>query len=323
MYHSSFMWQELKRALGFRRPPARSAQWVQVDFGPVDAAIAEVDNLLVPDWDAIARALHRQVKGSDYSAAQGLALRHWVNRLAASLGDAYQVAESDHFVLLSPLGEGSTRATLKLSEHAYAYLINILGGLPRGERFGKIPILMFDHRATYTAYLNALGLHTTATDASLGVFIQHACPQIAVDVSAGFDFERILVHELSHAVCSGLRMPRWVDEGIAQVAEEYACGTIQAVVTPEQQMEHRDFWSQVGLYHFWNGDAFDHPDMQPFAYQLANVLIRNLHSMHRRQFTRFVVSASVEDGGEAAAQVCLERSLPDIAAVFLGDGYWR
>jgi hypothetical protein len=124
-----------------------------------------------------------------------------------------------------------------------------------------------------------------------------------------------LAHELTHALTSHLPLPAWVQEGIAQIVER----SRQCVpIDHERALEHKRFWIDRGLQGFWSGDLFYRPEGADFAYQLAEILTRNLIGDYKGRFVDFLESAHSDDGGERAAQQCFGLSLAKIAEGFLG-----
>ena len=145
---------------------------------------------------------------------------------------------------------------------------------------------------------------------------------------------RILAHELTHAALSHLRLPQWIEEGLAQIAEHDVTGEGLSFDfrRVRKQKEH---WRTCGLNLFWSGEAFHSSDeSQEFGYQFAEILVRLLLEDFRPRWfgfdqrpleslMAFLKSARQEDAGQAAAQEHLGMTLGQLAARSLGPGSWE
>ena len=69
--------------------------------------------------------------------------------------------------------------------------------------------------------------------------------------------EPVIAHEMTHAALAHLKLPKWLDEGIA-VNTEHRISTV--TVHREHAMEliakHRDFWNPEKMQEFWTGESF-------------------------------------------------------------------
>ena len=135
---------------------------------------------------------------------------------------------------------------------------------------------------------------------------------------------RTLVHELAHEMVSQRRIPRWLNEGLAQFAEVLVPGLRPPLIDARQARLHRRYWGWFGTAHFWKGTSFNRVPSQRLSYQLANILFRNMagHPKRRGQLSEFLATARRDDAGAAACQECFGCTLSDLAVEFLGGGRW-
>jgi hypothetical protein len=133
-----------------------------------------------------------------------------------------------------------------------------------------------------------------------------------------------LVHELAHDMVFDRALPRWVNEGLAQFAEDMVPGSSKPQVDARQVRLQRRYWSWFGTERFWNGKSFSTRSSQRLSYQLSEILFRNLagHAVRSRDIGRFLKIANRSDAGQAACEDCFGCSLSELASEFLGEGNW-
>jgi len=137
------------------------------------------------------------------------------------------------------------------------------------------------------------------------------------------DLERVMSHELTHALVSHLPLPLWLNEGIAVTMEEAIAGGMHARRTVELLDQHPDFWNEETMQEFWSGASFSRPDEgNGLSYGLAHLLTANLaHDFDR--FRGFALAAHAADAGESAAREHLGISLGHMVGALLGEGDWE
>ena len=96
--------------------------------------------------------------------------------------------------------------------------------------------------------------------------------------------ERVLVHEFTHAIFCRYRLPRWLDEGLALLAEETVFGAPELVrgVAEWDQLNI----DEVTINQFFDGALFDQDNLsyRRFAYWHAFVVVRNLYKANPDAF---------------------------------------
>jgi hypothetical protein len=262
------------------------------------------------------------------------AVRHWLDALGRALGGGYETLESKHFIVLAQRAEGKAGRLLKCAERCRGAIRSVLGEVADfGER-GKEIVLALRTRAEYydyTCFYDPEGEH----GGSAGIHIREGQPHVALWGRDMALLEQTLAHELTHVALCHLRMPQWLEEGLAQTVMRGVTGQAPLGVDEEAALRHRRYWAGHGLDAFWGGDGFSAPgDLQGLSYELAEILVRLLVEESRprwfgrarepqRRFLAFLRAASAEDGGEAAAREHLGCGLADLAARFLGPAKRR
>jgi hypothetical protein len=134
--------------------------------------------------------------------------------------------------------------------------------------------------------------------------------------------KQILVREMVCDVVSHLRLPSWLEEGLAAEFErEIAGGRLD--LDADLIERHRAHWNATNIQSFWAGTAFQGPGGEGvLSFSLGRILV-TLLSEKGPAFIGFVKNAHREDAGDAAAERFLGQDLGEAAAVFLGPGDWR
>ena len=134
--------------------------------------------------------------------------------------------------------------------------------------------------------------------------------------------EHVLVHELVHNLLCHLRIPLWLNEGLAIIIERRIVRR-PFLIDSELVERHALHWNKKNIQAFWAGKSFDVPgDESELSYSLAEILV-NLLSEKGRQFIAFISNADWRDGGQDAAVNVLDSDLGEVLAGFLGAGNWR
>jgi hypothetical protein len=250
------------------------------------------------------------------------------------LGPGYVVAESEDCLLLLPQPGPPPAALLQLAEKCRHTLLAILPGVADFRFAGPQIVIVLGNQDDYYRYLSFYypeGHH----GGSAGVHVREGYPHIAL---AGINLallENTLAHEMTHASLCHLKLPQWIEEGLAQMSEHDITGRAVLQLNEEMARRHKHYWAKHGLDNFWRGEGFSRPGkIQVLCYQLAEILIRLLIEEYRprwfgwdtgqqRRLFAFLQDANVDDCGDDAAQAHLGLSLQQIASWFLGPGDWN
>lgn len=286
------------------------------------AHVREVDGFPRLEWNLIRNWIHQNVAASRADEALNEAVVCWLERLKSHLGKPYEIFASDSFYLLCPLEEERAHNLVWFAEDAWTKIRTHLDRVELAIDAQKEVILALADQDTYYTYISYF--YTEGEyGASGGLHICEDYRHVVLPCSASWSLEAVITHELTHAVLSGLSLPAWVEEGLAQVLEELITGHRNLNLNAERKRMHNEYWKRHGLDAFWAGTVFHQTeDGQALGYELAQILVRNMASDFVDQFFEFIGSAKRNDAGEAAAQGYLGCSVSDCAAQFLGPGDW-
>ena len=268
-----------------------------------------------PCWESFAKRLDK-LDAEAQQVAWRAAVETWLTELARALSVDAMVYASERVLLL---GSAAAEPLTTFAEKTLVYVDRLLDGIGSVERSSPHVIIVFDSIERYYDYVDYYHTESGEYGASAGMFVNHGYPQTVVGPGEPSDRRATIAHELTHDYLSNLELPRWIEEGLAQLVEQYAAGYQSAGLNREQQQRHRDHWSSAGLEPFWTGEAFGMPDeSQELAYQLALTLIRSIISDAAEKTAEFVRQAHYSDAGEAAAQQVFGHSLVDYVGAFTG-----
>ena len=311
----------LRNLVGAARASDPEDAGVPIDLSAVPDAFAHADGLPRPFWPAVRKAADALHDRYDPHRVWCEVQRQWLEALAAALGEGYTIVETPSVLLLcARIVRDEAESLARLCENTLSVVREILGA-PAGRR-GKLPVFVFDSPDTYYSYISHF-YGDGAYGTSAGLCVREDGGDVHVitfEVSVGL--EPTLAHEMVHALLrTGL--PAWVEEGIAEAVSRGVARSGPLMLDPADLRRQQHHWRKYGLQTFWSGESFQRGDRgQGLGYALAEVLVHNLLSDHRRHFRAFLDDAEADDAGEAAAREHFGISLGHLAAQFLGDGDW-
>lgn len=319
-------------------------RWLGTNDGPdkgatesVPAPVAELDGLSFdvaesahwhqdlphPDWRKV-RAWVGEFAADRRDAAFIACERAWLGMLARALGPEYRVFESDHALVLSSRPVNEARAALDFVDRSRRRVRHVLEELA-GDDAGKEVLLSFADAETYSRYAIYYCPKLDETMVSAGMFLHAGSEHFIVHGERLWRLEPTIVHELTHAQLAHLRLPLWVNEGMAVNTEERLTQRgADAYEVKALEAKHAAFWTPDTIQQFWSGKAYKRPDEGgELAYDLGRLLVNGM-CRDWPAFKRFAVAASAEDSGAQAAADCLHVDLGEAVRHFIGadEGEW-
>jgi len=280
-----------------------------------------VEGFSRPDWTAVNLNIKEHIPKEDWKEAWEEAARRWLNELAGDLGGGSQVSQSASFWCLSDLEPGVTQQVLVRAESALDFVQGCLKDAAWTGYLGRHVLLLFadpDDYFTYISYFYPEGTHAL----SAGVFIRRGYAHIALPMTDRSRVQRILTHELVHKLLCHLPIPKWLNEGLAQMIDRPAQRS-QFLLDVDMVERHRGFWSEANIQTFWAGKSFGIPgDSNQLSYDLGEILA-SLLAEKGADFIDFIKHADRRDGGQDAAVTILNVDLGEVLGGFLGPGKWR
>jgi hypothetical protein len=286
------------------------------------------EGLPIIDWGATVDWAAQAPDGSSASRRVAECKHGWLLHLRDALGQGYELYESRHAAVLAPYTERFAKVMLEFIERTRRRVAATIEGLGEFQDDQQEILIVFDDEETYYRYVS----HVYPTDGefafSSGMFLHAGCPHfVTVHAEDTHTVERVIAHEMTHASLAHLRIPLWVNEGMAVNVENRLAGKLPKLFTPAEMREkHLAFWNKDTIQEFWSGHAFGRPDDgSMLAYDLGQILVEILAG-HWNAFRAFALEASYEDAGASAALERLGIDLGEsVASIFeqsSADG-WR
>jgi hypothetical protein len=287
----------------------------------IPGAIAEAHGLPRVQWkllyERMTASCPRESRHEFWCSAQ----RQWLTLLQQSLGNTYQLLESDRFLILTAY-RGEAQWMLDFADELDRLVVGMLTGALSKDPFGKFAILVFAGEAPYWKYIRYYSSDNRPRE-SAGICIFDGDTHIAMPGIA--NFKHVLVHEMVHARLSHLRaLPHWVHEGIAQHIDRALVTRSRMEAGQFYREQHRVWWKNHGIQMFWTGEIFDHRrgDWRAMAYELAEQLVNAMIKPDRAVFNAFLCDAQAGDGGEASCRQHYGVGLGVWMQEILGEGDW-
>ncbi|MEK8030337.1 hypothetical protein AACH06_05825 [Ideonella sp. DXS29W] len=277
------------------------------------------------DWTAVQGWL-ADAPGSARDGRR-IAEEAWLLHLRNAMGEHAWLHEGDGVWLLSSLTPRAAQNTAAFVSRTRQRVARVLDGLaPRREDDRSI-LIALDDEESYYGYTSAYEHAEGELAFSGGMFIDAGCPHFVTRADSLSQIEPVIAHELTHAALAPLRLPVWLDEGIAVNTEQRLTGNRPGAHTPhELQQMHRRFWGPEEIQQFWTGASFRRPDEgNKLSYDLARIIVEQL-AKDWPTFTRFAPQARRDDGGALAARETLGVNLGAMVCALLGrapDAAWE
>jgi hypothetical protein len=291
------------------------------DISAIDLVYEFKEGFSRANWKPVFKQVRDKFTQEEWHEVWCELCKKWLHQLKDDLGGSYRIYESHRFFLLSAEASRPARKILGYAEDALARIETELGATAQGRKYGKKVILAFseeDDYYSYVAHFYPDGEH----NASGGMFIGSSYGHIAFPLHFVHSAKRILIHELTHNCLWGVPIPLWLEEGIAQRAEDLLLNRGFSV-DMDLAEQHRAFWNDERIQEFWSGLSWKRTgDSSKLSYSLAEVLV-HLLSEKGEMFGDFVAHANYRDGGQTAALDFCDCCLGELVGGFLGKGDWR
>lgn len=301
--------------------------------GPTLAAEAGSESFGFPrvDWARVKASFEGVCDSADLDLGMTQVARHWLAKTAQALGPSYRVWEDGDFLWLLA---GNAKRTSRIEQAvapAWRRIINLVANERSATLLGgnamKRAILVFEDIDLYYDYVCAYYPDRDYPfGATSGMYIKTGYPHVVLNAPGGKVSLETLVHELAHGAVDQLPLPRWLNEGFAQLMEDMVrpAHRRRFSLTPHEAASQRRYWGWLGLRQFWSGASFSHKGGQRLSYQLSEVMVRNVVFSCGRKgtFRKFLLHANLRDAGNAAALEYLRTGVGGLAGEFLGPGDW-
>jgi len=280
--------------------------------------LQDVNGWPMLDWPA-AEAWRATVADEAVRTAVRVDLhRAWLAHLRDALGEHFWLHESDDALILSSLETAVAGAMSRYVATTRKRVSQTLGALARYPAGVKSVVLVVDDEEAYYHYISMFGSAEGELARSGGVFINMGCPHFVVrrdDLNA---IEPTIAHELTHSALAWLRLPLWVDEGLAVNTEHRIAGARGGEFTArELHDKHVAFWDDERIQQFWTGASFRRQDDgNLLSYELARIMVAQM-GRDWPAFEQFARHARRADAGAAAAREHLALDLGAYASLIV------
>jgi hypothetical protein len=293
----------------------------------VQACLRDAHGWMVFDWGVVNAWLAGIADVSQRQATRLVCQRAWLLHLRDGLGDFAWLHDTDEVMLLSTLEPRTAQATTDFIARTRQRVTRVLGSLAKPQPGSKSILVVFDDEQGYYTYTAAYEHGEGELAFSGGMFIDAGCPHFVTRSQDLSLVEPVIAHELTHAALAPLRLPLWLDEGIAVNTEHRLTGARRGEHTPQElQRMHQRFWGEAEIQQFWTGESFRRPDDgNKLSYDLARIIVEQLGKSWE-PFSAFVSAASREDAGAKAAREALGIELGAMVCALLqreADPAWE
>jgi hypothetical protein len=274
-----------------------------------------------PNWKQIHDFVKKKVPKKDWEKAWEYVAEKWLHELAQDLGGAARIHRSGNFLCLSDLRSAAAQATVAYAERVVKLVRDTLKEAAWHGFSGKHVLLVFSDQDDYYSYVSYY-LKEGRHPLSGGVFLTGGYAHVAFPYVNARASEHVLVHELTHNLLCHLRIPTWLNEGLAVLIERLA--SLRPFLLDKELVErHYAHWNEKNIQSFWAGTSYHIPgDDNELSYGLAEIFV-NLLLGKGQEFVTFILKADWRDGGQDAALTIFGKGLEEVAGEFLGPGDWR
>jgi len=269
----------------------------------LQACLLQANGWVALDWAVVDAWLEGIADPADRQAARLACQRAWLMHLRDAMGPHAALYETEGELLLSTLDPRTAQATAEFVARTRQRVSRVLGSLAAPEPGFKSILVVFDSEDDYYHYAAAYDGDEGESAFSGGMFIHAGCPHFVTRRDDLARIEPVIAHEMTHAALAHLRLPLWLDEGIAVNTEHRLTGATRGEHTPQQmQRLHQRFWGEAEIQQFWDGSSFRRPDEgNKLSYDLARIIVEQLGKTWE-PFAAFVASAQRQDAGAQAAR---------------------
>jgi hypothetical protein len=286
---------------------------------PLREHMSLYNGLPLPDWQALIEWAASMNDADLQRAALEQGKRGWLLHLRDALGPHFRLHESESAYVLSSLEDVVATATAAYVTSTRKRIPRVLAGLARIEAHDKSILIVMDDDDTYYDYVSSYYPEGGEFAFSGGMFIDAGCPHFLAKRADLAAIEPVIAHEMTHSALSHLKLPRWLDEGLAVNTERRLTGAGVMPLGERHQLRrsHLKFWDDARIQEFWSGASFFRPDAgNRLSYELARIFVEQM-GQNWALFTRFASNAKREDGGAEAAREVYDMDLGTYACILM------
>jgi hypothetical protein len=257
-----------------------------------------------PRWELLGDSKREQVDAVDA----------WSEALRLSLGELYEIIDTERFVVVSGVKSEQGDLLAGALERALTRVLTRLAGAAKHREFPRHLAIVFHDQRLFLEYV--AGFYPDFGEFGIpgAVYVPAGLGQSLIAPGPTEGVEASITHETTHMALQHLDLPRWLDEGLA-VNMEIAYHFRRSMRFDREHVEeHRSYWTPERVARFWAGETFyDQDEGQPLSYALAEFLLGALPG-EESEIMDFIRAAKADDAGFAAASEILGVDLDELAA---------
>src|SRR5215469_7135553 len=247
-----------------------------IDLQQIEGAFSFEEGFSRPDWRLISKVIRENTTESlDVNEVWAEAARQWINQLQRDLGGDYAVAESRRFLLLAASSADTRMRILTFAEKTLDQIRERLKDAAWDSKHGKHIILLFDEEDDYYQYVSYFfrdGIHPS----SGGCLIHKDYVHIAIPYKS-HRLRQVIAHELTHNCVVHLKLPLWLNEGLAQLFQRAVATISRPLMDHELRERHIAYWTCQNIQEFWTGISFRKSgNSRRLSYSLAEIVLNLL-----------------------------------------------
>ncbi|MGJ7498735.1 hypothetical protein ACSFBF_00105 [Variovorax sp. ZT5P49] len=285
---------------------------------PLHEHMGLYNGLPLLDWQALKEWAGSMNDADLQRAAIEQGKRAWLLHLRDALGSHFRLYESSNAYVLSSLEDVVVAATAAYVTSTRKRIQRVLAGIAHFGASDKSILLVVDDEETYYDYVSSYYPEGGEFAFSGGMFVDAGCAHFLAKRADLAAIEPVIAHEMTHSALSHLKLPRWLDEGLAVNTERKLAGAGAMLYTPQElQRKHLKFWDEAKIQEFWSGQSFFRTDDgNLLSYELARILVEQM-GRNWELFASFASNAKRDDGGAEAARNIFSADLGAYACALL------
>jgi hypothetical protein len=184
-------------------------------------------------------------------------------------------------------------------------------------------MIVFEDVDSYYRYLSFYFPDAAARGLSRAMYLRAEVGHFVAVKADLYAAQSLMVHEMTRNCLMHLPLPLWLNIGIAvnterQLVNKKSCGGCGSGNMHDRLLA---YWNEAGIQGFWSGATFQRGDEgAELSFELARIMVELL-AKDWSSFMSFVINASAEDAGHAAARTHLDMDLGELACAILERDY--
>lgn len=289
---------------------------------------SEIQNgFLYPNWEKLHDLVYKQCNEDQYDTVFTELAKEWLVGIKKCLSSDFELFESSNFFLLCDEETHINKNLINCCEGSRHVILEQFAGALKDIGHGKHVLIVFKEVEQYTRYTNFFS-STGEPPSSGGMCIYNGYTHIVLPYMPSDETpDRVIAHELTHALLTNHYIPAWLNEALAMRMEDIVAGFDSLDLNEELYKKHTKFWNETTIQDFWSGAVWNSDSIGfELSYDLARILWKKIAvnlSATKDDIVNLIESTELNDSGNAAIKKIFDYSLGELMGDFLGDGNWE